>query len=98
MLLPLLALRAPGVYSLLRPRLHVVLRRLIQADQAVAVGVDLAELLLGAEELRPRHVAVAVAVHLVEPGRALRGLARSRTTHPVRVHGEHGPIPRAQAI
>src|SRR5262245_57341435 len=41
----------------------------LQADQPVAVRVDLAELFVGAQELPARHVAVAVAVHLVEPRR-----------------------------
>src|SRR5262245_55916051 len=42
---------------------------LLDADQPVAVGVDLPELLVGAQELLARHVAVAVAVHLLEPQR-----------------------------
>src|SRR5262249_54018349 len=44
--------------------------RLLGADEAVAVGVDLVEQLVAARELAPGHVAVAVLVHLAEPERA----------------------------
>src|SRR5262249_32643234 len=48
----------------------VSLDRLLGADEAVAVGVDLVEQLVAAGELAPGHVAVAVLVHLAEPERA----------------------------
>src|SRR5262249_7061459 len=54
---------------------------LLEADQAVAVGVDLPEQLLAADPLAPRHVAVAVAVHLAEPQRPLAAL-RQRPGRP----------------
>src|SRR5579872_6954678 len=59
--------------ALLQARL--VAPRLRGADEAVAVGVEQPELLLAAQELARREVAVAVAVHLDEPRRRRRGLA-----------------------
>src|SRR5947207_348740 len=47
----------------------VRLDRLFEADEAVAVGVDAAEVLLGAQPLAARDVAVAVDVGLAEPQR-----------------------------
>src|SRR5262245_37885816 len=72
---------------LLRPHPLVVADGLLQADEAVAVGVDLLELLVGAQKLPPRHVAVAVAVHLAEPQRPRRP-RRRRTPHPPSHRGE----------
>src|SRR5207253_5874456 len=43
------------------------------ADEPVVVGVNLVEFLTGAEELTERNVAVAVAVHPLEPKRAFPG-------------------------
>src|SRR5262249_40330943 len=53
------------------------------ADEPVAVGVDLPDLLVGAEELLARHVAVLVAVHLAEPQRPRRALRPRRAAHAV---------------
>src|SRR3954468_18723766 len=47
-----------------------------QADQAVAIGVDLLEQLLAEQEFLAGDVAVAVAVHLAEPERARLGRLR----------------------
>src|SRR5579884_1747677 len=66
--------------------LAVVGLGLLGADQAVAVGVDGAELLVGAEELAARHVAVAVGVHLAEPQRpALRAPGGDHARQPHRL-------------
>src|SRR5712672_2527504 len=59
------------------PRLRLLteppvrLDRLFEADQTVAVRVDVAEVFLGAEPLAAGDVAVAVDVHLAKPERAL---------------------------
>src|SRR5262249_29095802 len=64
----------------LRPHPGVGLLGLLGADEAVAVGVDLLEVLVGAEELLARDVAVAVAVHLPEPQRPAAGAGRAGPT------------------
>src|SRR5215471_15823501 len=67
--------------SLLRLPLRLEGPRLLGADQAVAVRVDLLEQLLAAQPLLLRHVAVAVAVHPREPRRQVllrRQLRRRR--------------------
>src|SRR5262249_31350650 len=56
--------------SLLLARPGLVALGFLDADQAVAVRVDLAEQLFAEQELLARDVAVAVAVHLAEPQRA----------------------------
>src|SRR5438128_2688054 len=58
--------------SLLFLRTYLAIERLgfLHTDQAVVVRVDAVELLVGAEKLPARHVAVAVEVHLAEPERA----------------------------
>src|SRR5262245_11764289 len=74
----------------LLPQRGVELVGLLAADETVAVGIDLAELRVGAAELAPRHVAVAVAVPLAEPLRPLGqfghpfrlGAARRERHHP----------------
>src|SRR5262249_38205588 len=71
--------------SLLRGRLSQQLvgpLRLLGTDQAVAIRVDAFELLVGAQELATRQVAVAVRVHLAEPERANSLLGN----HPIPPH------------
>src|SRR5262249_10318937 len=62
----------------------LVARRLLGADEAVAVGVDAAEQLVTTQELAARDVAVAVAVHLLEPHRA-----SARAGRTVRLHAQY---------
>src|SRR6266480_3321933 len=64
---------------------------LFEADQTVAVRVNVPEVLLGAEPLTAGDVAVAVDVHLAEPERAL-GLRHCGRVRPVLVDAEEpGP-------
>src|SRR5262249_2978051 len=49
------------------PSLPLRFLRLFNADEPVAVEVEALEIVVGAEELAARHVAVAVAVHVAEP-------------------------------
>src|SRR5437899_9562653 len=70
--------------SALVSHLGVVTIGLLSADEAVAVGVDAAELLARAEKFAARHVAIAVSVHLAEPerpGRGFLGRRRRRRTY-----------------
>src|SRR5262249_43178717 len=64
------------------PQPLVVALGLFQTNQAIPIGVDGSELLVGADELAPRHVAVTVAIHLAEPKRAGRRRRRLRTPAP----------------
>src|SRR5262249_15326345 len=66
----------------------VGLLRLLGADEAVAVGVDLLEVLHAAQPLAARHVAVAVAVHLAEPHRPAPRVARLLRLVAPRLHRE----------
>ena len=95
------ALRQVGARS------RVVALGFFDADQPVAVGVDRPELLVGADELLARNVAVAVAVHLLEPQRSTGSVgapaanipahrgehrARQRIATPVGSQGDRGGI------
>src|SRR5215475_12194707 len=56
----------------------------LDGDEPIAVGVDSLELLVRAEELAARHIAIAVAIHLHEPRRTTRRwrwLLRPAATH-----------------
>ena len=55
----LLPVAFPGVESL----------RFLDAEKFIAVGIDLLELLGSTEKFTARHIAVAIAVHVREPGR-----------------------------
>src|SRR5579859_5714914 len=48
-------------------QLLLVLSRFLDADETVAIGVELVEVLCAADELARRQIAVVVAVHLGEP-------------------------------
>src|SRR5262249_33999031 len=61
--------------------LRLVLEGFLSRDQAVSVRVDFLKLLRRAEELAPRHVAILVAVHLLEPSRPLAGGANHLASH-----------------
>src|SRR5262249_44751737 len=75
-----------------RPFPPVVPLRLLDADEPVAVRVDLPELFVGAEELLARHVAVAVAVHLLEPQRP--AWPRRPPIHHAPARRQHGHAPQ----
>src|SRR5262249_16800292 len=72
------------------PSLPLCSLRLFDADKSVAGEVEALEVVVGAEELAARHVAVAVAVHVAEPERAA-GRHRSAGCGSVS-GGRHAPI------
>src|SRR5437879_849200 len=78
-------LSPPGSRLLTEP--PVRLDGLFEADQTIAVRVDVPEVFLGAEPLAAGDVAVAVDVHLAEPERA-RGLGHCGRVRPILVDAE----------
>src|SRR5262249_40610885 len=76
--------------SLLLAELRVVAFRFLEADQAIALGVDLPAPLVAAVALRARHVAIAVKVHLAEPQGTGRRLRRSRPGRAPEIPAEGG--------
>src|SRR5262245_38892734 len=62
--------RTQSPSTALFPHQGIIGLRFLNADQAVAVGVDLAEELLAPKPFLARDIPVAVTIHLAEPERA----------------------------